>query len=100
MGADIPDVEVVVQFGVPSSLSVFKQQIGCAGRDPCIQAEAVLLVEVSMFQWKKQQNKKADLSNLDNVLEVTSDGGEDRGDDEDEGEAVQKQRISWMRMGK
>ncbi|KDQ56802.1 hypothetical protein JAAARDRAFT_59046 [Jaapia argillacea MUCL 33604] len=38
MGADIPDVEQVIQFGVPSSLSVWLQCAGRAGRSPDIQA--------------------------------------------------------------
>ncbi len=38
------DIEVVIQFGVPCSLSVFKQRIGRAGRSPDIQARAILLV--------------------------------------------------------
>ncbi|PBK71764.1 P-loop containing nucleoside triphosphate hydrolase protein, partial [Armillaria solidipes] len=45
MGADIPDIEVTIQFGIPSSLSVFKQHIGHAGRSPDICACAILLVE-------------------------------------------------------
>ncbi|EEB98849.1 hypothetical protein MPER_01577, partial [Moniliophthora perniciosa FA553] len=45
MGADIPDIQLAVQFGVPSSLSVFKQRIGRAGRDPTLKSRAVFLVE-------------------------------------------------------
>ncbi|KAJ7812305.1 hypothetical protein B0H14DRAFT_2857217, partial [Mycena olivaceomarginata] len=53
MGADIPDVELVIQFGVPPSLPVWIQRYGRAGRHFDIQARAVMLVEKSMFQRKK-----------------------------------------------
>ncbi|KAH9918157.1 P-loop containing nucleoside triphosphate hydrolase protein [Fomitopsis serialis] len=58
MGADIPDIERVVQFGVPSSLTVWIQR---AGRSPDIQAVAILLVEKSAFQQvaTKKRKKKA-----------------------------------------
>ncbi|KAJ7875583.1 P-loop containing nucleoside triphosphate hydrolase protein [Mycena olivaceomarginata] len=48
MGADIPDVELVIQFGVPPSLPVWIQRYGRAGRHFDIQARAVMLVEKSM----------------------------------------------------
>ena len=35
-GADIPDIELVVQFGIPQSLSVLSQRFGRAGRSPSI----------------------------------------------------------------
>ncbi|KAJ3546985.1 hypothetical protein NMY22_g1839 [Coprinellus aureogranulatus] len=50
MGADIPDIEQVIQLGVPSSLSVWVQRAGRAGRSRTIQARAILLVEPSVFQ--------------------------------------------------
>ncbi|KAI0359013.1 P-loop containing nucleoside triphosphate hydrolase protein [Trametes cingulata] len=50
MGADIPDVQRVIQYGVPSSLSVWTQRAGRAGRSPHISAEAVMLVERAVFQ--------------------------------------------------
>ncbi|CAA7271578.1 unnamed protein product [Cyclocybe aegerita] len=53
MGADISDIEQVIQFGVPSSLSVWMQRAGRAGRDPSINACAILLVEKSMFEQQK-----------------------------------------------
>lgn len=52
-GPDIPDVELVIQFGVPPSLPVWIQRYGRAGRCFDIQARAVMLVEKSMFQRKK-----------------------------------------------
>ncbi len=58
-GADIPDIEQVVQFGVPSSLSVWTQRSGRAGRSAHINARAILLVEKSMFErTKKRKGKK------------------------------------------
>jgi superfamily II DNA/RNA helicase len=54
-GADIPDIELVIQFGVPASLSIFSQRAGRAGRSPHIKAHAVLLVEKSMFKRKKKK---------------------------------------------
>ncbi|KAH7910891.1 P-loop containing nucleoside triphosphate hydrolase protein [Hygrophoropsis aurantiaca] len=48
MGLDIPDIELVVQFGIPSSLTVWLQRAGRAGRAFWIQALAILLVEMSV----------------------------------------------------
>ncbi|TFY64233.1 hypothetical protein EVJ58_g2763 [Rhodofomes roseus] len=58
MGADIPDIERVVQFGVPSSLTVWIQRAGRAGRSPDIEAIAILLVEKSAFQLIAKRRKK------------------------------------------
>jgi bloom syndrome protein len=58
-GADIPDIELVIQFGVPSSLSVWTQRAGRAGRSPGLQARAILLVETSMFQQRKKRKRAA-----------------------------------------
>ncbi|KAH7921723.1 P-loop containing nucleoside triphosphate hydrolase protein, partial [Leucogyrophana mollusca] len=52
MGADIPDIELVIQFCIPSSLEVWAQRAGRAGRSPNIQARAVLLAE-SLLLWKE-----------------------------------------------
>ncbi|KAF8989446.1 P-loop containing nucleoside triphosphate hydrolase protein [Cyathus striatus] len=57
MGADIPDIEQVIQFGVPSSLSVWVQRAGRAGRSFDINARAVLLVEASTFNQHKASGK-------------------------------------------
>jgi superfamily II DNA helicase RecQ len=54
-GADIPDIELVIQFGVPASLSIFNQRAGRAGRSAHVKAQAVLLVEKSMFKRKKKK---------------------------------------------
>ncbi|KAI0073143.1 hypothetical protein K474DRAFT_1563410, partial [Panus rudis PR-1116 ss-1] len=52
-GADIPDIEVVIQFGAPLSLNIWVQRAGRAGRNLAIQAVAYVLVEKSVFQPKK-----------------------------------------------
>ncbi|KAF8987973.1 P-loop containing nucleoside triphosphate hydrolase protein [Cyathus striatus] len=57
MGADIPDIEQVIQFGIPSSLSVWIQWAGCAGRTFNIEARAILLAEISMFKQQKASMK-------------------------------------------
>ncbi|KAJ8489590.1 hypothetical protein ONZ45_g13521 [Pleurotus djamor] len=62
MGCDIPDIEQVVQFMVPASLSVWMQRAGRAGRDPMLHARAILLVQPSIFQEikaRKPGKKKA-----------------------------------------
>jgi bloom syndrome protein len=53
-GADIPDIKLIIQFGIPSSLSVWNQRAGRAGRAANIHAHAILLVEKSMFKRKKK----------------------------------------------
>ncbi|KAG9310613.1 P-loop containing nucleoside triphosphate hydrolase protein [Chiua virens] len=50
MGLDIPDITLVVQFGVPPSLTVWLQRAGRAGRSSHVQARAILLVESSALQ--------------------------------------------------
>ncbi|KAJ7152391.1 P-loop containing nucleoside triphosphate hydrolase protein [Mycena filopes] len=59
MGADIPDIKVIIQFGVPSSLPVWIQRAGRAGRSSELQARAILLVERSMFQRRKKRKRGA-----------------------------------------
>ncbi|KAF6740968.1 P-loop containing nucleoside triphosphate hydrolase protein [Ephemerocybe angulata] len=61
MGADIPDIVQVIQLGVPTSLSVWVQRAGRAGRLPSIQAQAILLVEKSVFKRKKAGAKSKDV---------------------------------------
>ncbi|KAI9067172.1 P-loop containing nucleoside triphosphate hydrolase protein [Trametes sanguinea] len=58
MGADIPDVMHVIHFGVPSSLSIWTQRAGRAGRSPEIRAEAVMLVERAVFQVQRQRQRR------------------------------------------
>ncbi|THU89189.1 P-loop containing nucleoside triphosphate hydrolase protein [Dendrothele bispora CBS 962.96] len=63
MGADIPDIKVGIQFGVPPSLTVLKQRLGRIGRNTSICASGVVLVEKSMFQAvKKRRNKTSSLN--------------------------------------
>src|ERR1700722_11267866 len=50
---DIPDIDRVVQFMVPASLSVLTQRFGRAGRAGQ-HAIAILLAEPSIFQMKKK----------------------------------------------
>ncbi|KAF6752010.1 P-loop containing nucleoside triphosphate hydrolase protein [Ephemerocybe angulata] len=61
MGADIPDIEQVIQLGVPSSLSVWVQRAGRAGRSPNLDARAILLVEESVFKRQKAGVKSKDV---------------------------------------
>jgi bloom syndrome protein len=53
-GADIPDIKLIIQFGIPSSLSVWNQRAGRAGHAANIHTHAILLVEKSMFKRKKK----------------------------------------------
>jgi len=52
-GMDIPDIELVVQYMVPTALSILTQRFGRVGRSgqPAL---AILLVEPSVFQTKKK----------------------------------------------
>ncbi|KAJ6449366.1 P-loop containing nucleoside triphosphate hydrolase protein [Mycena sanguinolenta] len=59
MGADIPDIELIIEFGVPASLPIWYQRKGRAVRSPDLQGRAILLVEKSMFQRKKKHKKKS-----------------------------------------
>lgn len=79
-GADIPDIKLVIQFGVPSSLSVWMQRVGRAGRSPGIQAYAVLMVEKSVFQKKKQKRKKTAAVEVE-----AAESDSERSDDLEEG---------------
>src|SRR5712672_3276442 len=53
---DIPDIECIVQFGVPTSLSVLNQHVGHAGHSGQ-HALGILLVEPSVFQTVKKKKK-------------------------------------------
>jgi hypothetical protein len=49
-GCNIPNVEVVVQWKLPDSLSSFVQRAGRAGRSPGTEGLAVLIVERSTYE--------------------------------------------------
>ncbi|KAF6755179.1 P-loop containing nucleoside triphosphate hydrolase protein [Ephemerocybe angulata] len=82
MGTDIPDVEQVIQLAVPSSLSVWIQRAGRAGRSPTIQARTILLVEPSVFQRVKATKPSGE----GDEEGQESDGGGDADEDGDEGD--------------
>ncbi|KAJ7196619.1 hypothetical protein GGX14DRAFT_375854, partial [Mycena pura] len=77
-GADISDIELIIQFGVPSSLSVWIQRAGRGGRDPSLQARAILLYEKSMFMRKKKRKRKGNTA----ATTVTAPPGPDASDSE------------------
>ncbi|KAI0286328.1 P-loop containing nucleoside triphosphate hydrolase protein [Russula brevipes] len=54
MGCDLPDIEVVVQFMVPKSLSIWYQQAGRAGRRQGSCGMAYLLVQPTPTQYVKE----------------------------------------------
>ncbi|KAK6966676.1 hypothetical protein R3P38DRAFT_3380470 [Favolaschia claudopus] len=71
-GQDIPDISIVIRFGAVDSLEQLKQEMGRAGRDPQIFAQAHFLVEKSCFQaQKKSIRKKQKTTNA-----AAIDGGE------------------------
>ncbi|KAL1681648.1 P-loop containing nucleoside triphosphate hydrolase protein, partial [Schizophyllum commune] len=61
MGADIPDIMLVIQLGIPGSLSIYLQRAGRAVRSATLQGRAILLVERSVFtlQNKRQSGKNS-----------------------------------------
>ncbi|KAJ7199390.1 P-loop containing nucleoside triphosphate hydrolase protein [Mycena pura] len=84
MGADIRDIELIIQFGVPSSLSVWTQRAGRAGRCPELQARAILLVERSMFQRRKKRKRGAGKANALPTREPESSDSESDSDSDTE----------------
>lgn len=52
----MPHIQQVVQFLIPSSLSIWMQRAGRAGRNPNLQARAILLVQPTVFQVVKPKN--------------------------------------------
>ena len=86
---------MVIQFGVPSSLSIFNQRAGRAGRSPQIKARAVLLVERSMFVRKKK--RKAGGRRAKKPEDVSSGSDDDSSsdsDDKDEGDEAKTDSTS------
>ncbi|KII90327.1 hypothetical protein PLICRDRAFT_106921 [Plicaturopsis crispa FD-325 SS-3] len=59
MGADIPNIKRVIQFGLCKSLSIWTQRAGRAGRSPGVHASVYLLVEESMFHRRKRKKGEA-----------------------------------------
>ncbi|KAF8838048.1 P-loop containing nucleoside triphosphate hydrolase protein [Paxillus ammoniavirescens] len=57
MGCDMPHIELVIQFMVPASLSIWMQRAGHAGHSPSLQVCAILLVQPSVFQAKKEKKE-------------------------------------------
>ncbi|KAI0044185.1 P-loop containing nucleoside triphosphate hydrolase protein [Auriscalpium vulgare] len=57
MGCDLADIEVVVQFMAPKSLSVWLQRAGRAGRKRGSKAAAYLLVQPTVFQEKGKKKR-------------------------------------------
>lgn len=57
-GCDIPDIELIVQFMAPESLSIWFQRAGRAGRSADIQARAILLIQPSVFHEKGKATRK------------------------------------------
>ena len=88
-GANIPDIEQVIQFGVPTSLSVWMQRAGRAGRSRNINARAILLAEKSMFE-RRQVRRRKDARIDDASL---SDSGNEEGDDEPEDEQADRPTL-------
>ncbi|KAF9033337.1 P-loop containing nucleoside triphosphate hydrolase protein [Panaeolus papilionaceus] len=62
MGADIPDIERVIQLGAPQSLSIWVQRAGRAGRSSDIKASAIMLAEESVFKAKGSKKKSPEAS--------------------------------------
>ncbi|KAK7008277.1 bloom syndrome [Favolaschia claudopus] len=73
-GADVNDIELIIQFGVPSSLSVWVQRAGRAGRSIGIQARAILLVEKSMF--RRQKKRKPGGGNVAGAPDLNADSSD------------------------
>ncbi|KAI0047481.1 P-loop containing nucleoside triphosphate hydrolase protein [Auriscalpium vulgare] len=57
MGCDISDIEIVVQFMVPGSLSIWLQRAGRAGRKRGSLARAYLLVQPTVLQEKGKKTR-------------------------------------------
>ena len=85
----------MVQFGVPSSLEVWTQRAGRAGRSPHVQARAVLLAERSMFQQKKAV-KKRKINEIPD--EIESQSGESKDGSESEKGEEDSRELVWAKM--
>lgn len=83
---DVSDIELVVQFGVAASLTVWLQRAGRAGRAPDLEARAIMLVEIAVLQKggpkkpsKKQKRKRTveDQVSAQNAQEYKKNIGDD-----------------------
>jgi len=81
----------VIQFGVPSSLSVWIQCAGCAGYSPDINAHTIILAEKSMFQWQKKRSRKNAVDDFDSE----SDDLQSDGDDSEEEVNGDSDKMKW-----
>ncbi|TDL17181.1 P-loop containing nucleoside triphosphate hydrolase protein [Rickenella mellea] len=97
MGADIPDVELVVQFKVPASLSIWIQRAGRAARSPHIKGRAMLFVEKSVFEIIRPRSKNPP-SGDDPPEEV--EPLRDREDDNENDDAVSKNATEQVPVGR
>ena len=91
-GADIPDIELIIQFGVPTSLSVWNQRSGRGGRTRDMSTRAILLIEKLMFKRKKKRKKGSkgngtEKKNRKLAAEISSDSESDHSDSSNEGES-------------
>ena len=86
--ANIPDIELVIQFGVPSSIEVWTQCAGHAGRSPDLQVCTILIIEQSMFQQQKKPKKR---QKTDHNIDVASLS---EGDSETENKA---KGLTWKK---
>ncbi|KAF7309131.1 ATP-dependent DNA helicase RecQ [Mycena kentingensis (nom. inval.)] len=59
MGLDLPDIELVIQWGYIASLSTLIQRLGRVGRNPQMQARGVYFVESAHFDAAKARAAEA-----------------------------------------
>ncbi|KAI0635510.1 P-loop containing nucleoside triphosphate hydrolase protein [Trametes polyzona] len=72
MGCDISNITLVVQFMAPESLPVWIQCAGRAGRQPGLQARAILLIQRSVYMEKGKSTRKDDQP-IEYVKEINED---------------------------
>lgn len=80
----MPHIEQVVQFLVPASLSIWMQRAGRAGQSANVQAQAILLVQPTVFQIVKTKAQKA---------KVKVEGEGDLDDDDKEREVKYRKDV-------